>query len=116
MRSAVLSVVILLTGGAFVLSGKPKDVEQFRTSHPAAELARIETARLFSASPERYDVTHSIAATRVPQPPETVSWPEVPKPKIKKRTVATSDARSDRPARERKPVMQKQVAKKLPTR
>jgi hypothetical protein len=116
MRSVVLaSSVILLTGGAFVLSGNPQNFEQFKLSSlPAAEPARIETARLFNASPERYDFTHSITADQAPQQ-QTVSWPEVSKPKLKKRTVAASDARN-RPAQERKPVTRKQAPKKLPSR
>ena len=117
MRSVVLaSSVILLVGGAFVLSGNPQNVGQFKFSSlpPAAEPARLETARLFNASPERYDLTHSIAAAQAPQQ-ETVSWPEVSKPILKKRTVAASDARN-RPVQERKPVTRKQMPKKLPPR
>jgi hypothetical protein len=56
---------------------------------------QIETARLFSASTDRFEITNSI---RVSQP-TAVNWPDVPMPKPEKRAASASETRKVASAR-----------------
>ena len=51
-----------------------------------SEVPRLETARLFSASIDRFDVTNSVTVSQ----PTVANWPEAPKPKPEKHSLRAS--------------------------
>ena len=52
-----------------------------------SEVPRLETARLFSASIDRFDVTNSVTVSQ----PTVANWPEAAKPKPQKRSLHASE-------------------------
>lgn len=109
MRKVLVLSIAVLFVAAIASSRKDDQRKDLRLQLPNVEAPKIETARLFSPSIDRFDVTNSV---NVSQPP-AVNWPEAPKPLPEKRSApGSSEARQAAtiPAT-KKPAPKKQAAK-----
>jgi hypothetical protein len=82
----ILSIAVIFVAAA--ASSRDADRRNdLRLQVPSVEAPKLETARLFSASIDRFDVTNSVHVSQ----PTAVNWPDVPKPKLEKRSASASE-------------------------
>jgi hypothetical protein len=101
-----IAVVVIV---ATVASSRDADRRNdLRLQVPSVEAPKLETARLFSASIDRFDVTNSVTVSQ----PTAANWPDVPMPKPEKRSVPALEKQKVASARAtKKPSPKKQAAK-----
>jgi hypothetical protein len=82
----VVSIAALLV--AAVASSRDADRQiNLRLQGASVEAPKLETARLFSASVDGFDITNSVTVSQ----PAAANLPEVPKPKPEKRSLPAAE-------------------------
>jgi hypothetical protein len=87
MRKVLFASIAVVFVASVVSSRDGHQRNSERLPAHDSEVPRLETARLFSASIDRFDVTNSVIVSQ----PTAANWPEAPKPKPEKRSLHASE-------------------------